>query len=194
MKIGILALQGDFEMHQKMVRRMRIPSMLVKRPEDLEQCDGLIIPGGESTTFMNLIDRIGLKKAIEDFYSKKPVFGTCAGSIILSKNVIGETRYQTFGAIDVDIQRNAYGRQIDSFIDNLFIDSVIDQDNSLFEGVFIRAPKIQRIGKKVKVLATYNDYPVMVEEGLVMIATFHPELTKDTRIHNYFIQKVQSTL
>lgn len=191
MKIGILGLQGDFELHQKMIENLGVTTCIVKRPDDLNDCDGLIIPGGESTTFMKLIDKIGLKDAIQKFYLNKPVFGTCAGSIILAMNVIGETRYETFKAIDIDIQRNAYGRQVDSFIDDVTLASEIDKKNPKFEGVFIRAPKFIKLGNKVKPLAFHKDDVVMAEQGNILVATFHPELTEDTRIHQYFLQKIK---
>jgi 5'-phosphate synthase pdxT subunit len=192
MKVGILALQGDFELHQKMMQRLNVDHLLVKTTADLEKCDGLIIPGGESTTFMHLIDKIGLKDAITKFLKNKPVFGTCAGSIILAKQVIGETRYETFKAIDIEIQRNAYGRQIDSFVDEVRLDPLIDRANPTFEGVFIRAPKFLKIGKNVRPLAYHRDDVVMAESDNILVATFHPELTEDTRIHQYFISKIES--
>lgn len=192
MKIGVLALQGDFELHQRMIQKIGVETLLVKRASDLDSCNGLIIPGGESTTFMNLIDKIGLKDAIIRFYQQKPVFGTCAGSIILSKVVVGENRYQTFGAIDVEIKRNAYGRQIDSFVDTVTLDPVVDAEKSEFEGVFIRAPKILKLGEGVRPLAYHGKDVVMAEQGNVLISTFHPELTDDTRIHEYFLKKIRS--
>lgn len=191
MVVGILALQGDFELHQKMIEKLDVKSILVKNPGDLEKCDGLIIPGGESTTFMHLIDKIGLKDAISEFLKSKPVFGTCAGSIILSGKVIGETRYETFKAIDIEIQRNAYGRQIDSFVDEIKLSGEIDKNNPVFEGVFIRAPKFIKLGEGVKPLAYHNQDVVMAESGNILVATFHPELTDDTRIHQYFLSKIK---
>jgi 5'-phosphate synthase pdxT subunit len=179
MKIGVLALQGDFDAHRKRLQELGAEVVLVKKPEQLDQIDGLVIPGGESSTFLKLLGENGFEK-LREFVRLKPTFGTCAGAILLAKEV--ENPSQTgLGAIDIGIRRNAYGRQINSSIrEGLFRGSPIEM-------VFIRAPKIQRLGPGVEVLATEGSDPVVVRQGRTMAATFHPELTDDTRVHKSFL-------
>ncbi|HUK49068.1 MAG TPA: pyridoxal 5'-phosphate synthase glutaminase subunit PdxT [Terriglobales bacterium] len=184
MKIGVLALQGDFDAHRKRLEELGAEVVLVKKPEQLEQIDGLVIPGGESGTFLKLLGEEGFEK-LKQFVRVKPSFGTCAGAILLAKEV--ENPPQTgLGAIDIGVRRNAYGRQIDSSIrEGLFRGSPIEM-------VFIRAPKIERVGSQVEVVATEGKDPVVVRQGKALAATFHPELTDDPRVHRFFLELVQN--
>ena len=184
MKIGVLALQGDFDAHRRRLEELGVEVVLVKKPEQLNEIEGLIIPGGESSTFLKLLGGAGLEK-LKEFVRVKPTFGTCAGAILLAKEVENPAQ-AGLGAIDIGIRRNAYGRQIDSSIrEGLFHGSPIEM-------VFIRAPKIERVGPGVEVLATEGRDPVVVRQGKTMAATFHPELTADTRIHQAFLDLVQN--
>jgi 5'-phosphate synthase pdxT subunit len=177
--IGVLALQGDFDAHRKRLEELGTKVVLVKKPEQLDSIDGLVIPGGESSTFLKLLGEAGFEK-LKDFVRLKPTFGTCAGAILLAKEVENPTQLG-LGAIDIGIRRNAYGRQIDSSIrQGLLGDAPIEM-------VFIRAPKIERIGKGVEILATESNDPVVVRQGKTMAATFHPELSEDPRIHKAFL-------
>ena len=183
--IGVLALQGDFDAHRKRLEELGAKVILVKKPEQLDSIDGLVIPGGESSTFLKLLGEAGFEK-LKDFVRLKPTFGTCAGAILLAKEV-HNPKQLGLGAIDVDIRRNAYGRQIDSSIrEGLFRDAPIEM-------VFIRAPKIERLGPGVEVLATESEDPVVVRQGKTMAATFHPELSADPRIHKAFLDLVQNS-
>jgi 5'-phosphate synthase pdxT subunit len=184
MKIGVLALQGDFDAHRKRLKELGAEVVLVKRPEQLEEIDGLVIPGGESGTFLKLLGESGFEK-LKQFVHSKPTFGTCAGAILLASEV-ENPKQVGLDALDVTIRRNAYGRQIDSSIrQGTFNDSPIEM-------VFIRAPKIERIGKGVEILATQDGDPVVVRQGRVMAATFHPELSQDSRLHRAFLKLVQN--
>ena len=190
MKIGILALQGDFELHGRMLSTLSVDADYIRKPDQLNSCHGLIIPGGESTTLIKLMREAGLFEAISSFAKDKPVFGTCAGLIVLATDLINYN-LDTLGLIDLSVERNAYGRQIDSFIDSIEIR--IDGKTDFFEGVFIRAPKIVAIGESVKVLGTHGDDMVLVESEQVFVAAFHPELTDDVRIHQYFVDKIRKS-
>ncbi len=185
--VGILALQGDVCLHAKAFEKLGITTVLVKKPEQLDKVDGLIIPGGESTTLLKLAEPLGFLDAIKNF--SKPIFGTCAGAILLSKKVTNPDQI-SLGLIDITIQRNAYGRQIDS------IDSLGEQHEPLGTGslpmTFIRAPRITTIGNKVKVLATHNNEPVLVAQNNVLVATFHPELTNDLNVYEYWLKNFRS--
>lgn len=182
MKIGVLALQGDFDAHRKRLEELGAEVVLVKKPEQLDEIAGLVIPGGESGTFLKLLGEEGFTK-LKDFVRAKPTFGTCAGAILLAKDV-ENPRQQGLGALDIGIRRNAYGRQIDSSIrEGKFGDAPIEM-------VFIRAPKIERVGKDVEVIATEGSDPVAVRQGRTMAATFHPELSDDPRIHRAFLDLV----
>jgi len=182
MKIGVLALQGDFDAHRRRLEELGAGVVLVKKTEQLNDIDGLIIPGGESGTFLKLLGEDGFAK-LKDFVRVKPTFGTCAGCILLAAEV--ENPKQTgLGALDITVRRNAYGRQIDSSIrEGQFF-------NEPIEMVFIRAPKIERIGEGVEVIATEGKDPVLVRKGTTLAATFHPELSDDRRIHQYFLDLV----
>jgi 5'-phosphate synthase pdxT subunit len=182
MKIGVLALQGDFDAHRKRLKELGAEVVLVKKPEQLDEIEGLVIPGGESSTFIKLLGESGFEK-LKQFVRVKPTFGTCAGAILLAKEV-ENPRQVGLGAIDIGIRRNAYGRQIDSSIrEGMFGDSPIEM-------VFIRAPRIERMGSGVEVLATEGKNPVVVRQGKVMAATFHPELSDDTRVHRTFLDLI----
>ena len=183
MKIGVLALQGDFEAHRKRLEELGTEVVLVKNPEQLEGIDGLVIPGGESSTFLKLLGDHGFEK-LKQFSREKPTFGTCAGAILLA-NEIENPKQTGLGALDIRIRRNAYGRQIDSSIRQGRFGS------APLEMVFIRAPKIERIGPEVEVLATEGSDPVVVRQGRAMAATFHPELSADKRVHQVFLSLVE---
>ena len=186
MKIGVLALQGDFDAHRRRLEELGAEVVLVKKPEQLQDIDGLVIPGGESGTFLKLLGPDGLAK-LKDFVRAKPTFGTCAGCILLATEV-ENPKQAGLGALDITVRRNAYGRQIDSSIrEGLFL-------NEPIEMVFIRAPKIERVGEGVEVIATEgkdkDEVPVLVRKGKTLAATFHPELSADPRIHKYFLELV----
>jgi pyridoxal 5'-phosphate synthase pdxT subunit len=189
MKIGVLALQGDFDAHRKRLEELGAEVVLVKKHEQLDEIAGLIIPGGESGTFLKLLGEAGFEK-LKQFVRMKPTFGTCAGAILLASEV--ENPKQTgLGALDIRIRRNAYGRQIDSSIrEGKLVDG--KSGESSMEMVFIRAPKIERIGQGVEVIATEGSDPVAVRQGTVMAATFHPELSDDTRVHRAFLDLVRN--
>ena len=184
MKIGVLALQGDFDAHRKRLEELGAEVVLVKKPEQLEDIDGLIIPGGESSTFLKLLGEAGFAR-LKEFVRLKPTLGTCAGAILLAKEV--ENPHQTgLGALDIGIRRNAYGRQRESSIrEGRFAGAPIEM-------VFIRAPKIERLGPQVEVLATEGSDPVVVRQGKTMAATFHPELTDDKRVHQVFLELIKN--
>jgi pyridoxal 5'-phosphate synthase pdxT subunit len=179
MKIGVLALQGDFDAHRRRLEELGAEVVLVRRPEQLDEVDGLVIPGGESGTFLKLLGEGGFEK-LKQFARLKPTFGTCAGAILLAREV-ENPKQAGLGALDIRIRRNAYGRQLDSSIrEGTFGGSPIEM-------VFIRAPKIEQVGKDVEVLATEGSDPVVVRQGSVMAATFHPELSEDVRVHRAFL-------
>src|SRR5580692_4697970 len=179
MTIGVLALQGDFDAHRRRLEELGAKVVLVKKPEQLDAIDGLVIPGGESGTFLKLLGEEGFAK-LKGFVHAKPTFGTCAGAILLATEV-ENPKQAGLGALEIRIRRNAYGRQIDSSIREGRL------GDALLEMVFIRAPKIERIGPNVEVLATESSDPVAVRQGKVMAATFHPELSDDTRVQQAFL-------
>ena len=186
--VGILAVQGDFAMHAKMLDRMGVPWKLVKHAADLGGASALIMPGGESTTMLNLFADEGLGDAIQRFAAAgKPVFGTCAGTILLAKEVLNPPQ-DHLGLLDVTVERNAYGRQIDSAVRRGECPELADQP---VEMVFIRAPIIRRVGEGVRILGRSDGLPVLVEQNNVLAATFHPELTEDQTIHRYFLRKIE---
>ena len=182
MKIGVLALQGDFDAHRRRLEELGAEVVLIKKPEQLDAIDGLVIPGGESGTFLKLLGEQGFEK-LKQFVRLKPTFGTCAGAILLATDV--ENPQQAgLGAIDIGIRRNAYGRQMESSIREGKFGA------SPLEMVFIRAPKISRVGREVEIIATEGSDPVAVRQGSAMAATFHPELSDDTRVHQAFLDLV----
>jgi 5'-phosphate synthase pdxT subunit len=177
MRIGILAVQGNFREHAAMLRRLGAEPVEVRKPEQLEGLDGLVVPGGESTTFVRLMRLYGLQDAIRRF--EQPVLGTCAGLIVLDR--------EHLGLVDVEVARNAYGRQVSSFEADLELAG----DDEPLRGVFIRAPRVTAAGDGVEVLAKLDDEPVLLRQGRFLVATFHPELTDDTRVHELFLESVR---
>jgi 5'-phosphate synthase pdxT subunit len=184
MKIGVLALQGDFDAHRRRLEELGAEVVLVKKPEQLDEIEGLVIPGGESGTFLKLLGEAGFEK-LKQFARTKPTFGTCAGAILLASEV-DNPKQAGLGVLDIGIRRNAYGRQLDSSI----LEGHLGE--SPIEMVFIRAPKIERVGPGVEVIATEGKDPVAVRQGRVMAATFHPELSDDTRVHRAFLDLVRN--
>ena len=187
--VGVLALQGAFLAHQQSLANLGVASREVRTPSDLEYVTALVIPGGESTTMSHLLATSGLFDAIDArIKSGMPVFGTCAGMILLANGVLdGRPDQTSFGAIDIDVRRNAYGRQVDSFEADVSVDGLVED----FHAVFIRAPQLVRCGPEVNVLAKHRDDVVLARQGSVMVASFHPELTDDTRIHSLFTGLLQ---
>jgi 5'-phosphate synthase pdxT subunit len=192
MTIGVLALQGDFDAHRRRLEELGAEVVLVKKPEQLNKIDGLVIPGGESGTFLKLLGEEGFEK-LKQFVLRKPTFGTCAGAILLATEV-ENPKQVGLGAIDIRIRRNAYGRQLDSSIreGRLLQSSLIHEPASALEMVFIRAPRIEHAGPAVEVIATEgkDNVPVAVRQGRAMAATFHPELSEDTRVHKAFLDLI----
>ncbi|HXK01525.1 MAG TPA: pyridoxal 5'-phosphate synthase glutaminase subunit PdxT [Verrucomicrobiae bacterium] len=190
-KVGVLSLQGDFAAHGAALERAGAEPVYVREREQLDDIDGLILPGGESTTMLKLMRYEGLFEPVADFGRRKPVFGTCAGAILMAKEV-SHPAQESFGLVDVAIERNAYGRQIDSRVAELDPAAEFQQRTSpgKLEAVFIRAPIIRHINGGVKVLAEYEGDPVLIEQGRHLVATFHPELTSDPRVHTLFLEKL----
>jgi pyridoxal 5'-phosphate synthase pdxT subunit len=177
MRIGVLAVQGAFREHAAVLRRLGADVVEVRKPEQLEGLDGLVIPGGESTAIGRLIRLYGLEEAIRRFTA--PVLGTCAGMILLDRNHLG--------LVDLEVERNAYGRQVASFEADL----VLDGDTEPLRGVFIRAPRVRAPGPGVEVLAELDGEPVLLRDGRFLVASFHPELTDDARVHQRFLDLVR---
>jgi 5'-phosphate synthase pdxT subunit len=175
-KVGVLAVQGDFREHAAMLRDLGAEVVEVRTPEQLEEVDGLVIPGGESTTFTRLMRLYGLDEALREF--DRPVFGTCAGMIVLDRNHLG--------LVDLEVRRNAFGRQVASFE----TDVELPGDARPLRAVFIRAPWIEDVGPDVEVLAEVDGHPVLARQGRFLVAAFHPELTDDTRLHELFLEEV----
>jgi len=187
-KVGVLAMQGAFIEHIKMLKKCGVKAMEVRLPEELAKVQALILPGGESTSNRKLLKKSGLFKPLaERIEQGMPVFGTCAGAILLAKTVDSKPGF--FKAIDISVKRNAYGRQIDSFEAELKVKGFVKP----FHGVFIRAPIIEHIGKNVEVLAEFGEKAVLAKQNNVLVATFHPELTNDTRIHRLFLKIIEQT-
>ncbi len=191
-KIGVLALQGDFDAHRRRLQELGASVVLVKKPEQLDEIDGLVIPGGESGTFLKLLGPAGFEK-LKQFVRLKPTFGTCAGAILLASEVENPPQ-AGLGALNMRVRRNAYGRQIDSSIreGKLLRDLDGQLNDSPLEMVFIRAPKISKVGEGVEVIATEGSDPVVVRQGSAMAATFHPELSDDPRIHQLFLNLIHN--
>jgi len=190
MKIGVLALQGDFALHTKALARCPgVEVVEVRKPEQLDDIDGLIIPGGESTTLLKLMDAWGFVPALEKFHAAaKPIFGTCAGLILTAREVTNPAQF-SLGFIDVGVERNAYGRQRESFATPGTV--TLDGQTVPLQMVFIRAPRIRRVGESVQTLASHGGEAVMARQGSVLVATFHPELTDDPTVHAYFVRMVR---
>lgn len=187
MKIGVLALQGSIVEHLKMLEKCNVEAMAVKSPNDLGYVNGLIIPGGESTAIGKLIKLYGIDKEIKRRYEQgMPIYGTCAGAILLAKDIIG-SNIPKLSLMDISVKRNDYGRQVDSFETEL---EILDFRKP-FHGIFIRAPVIDSIHNGVKILSSFNDKPVLAQQDNLLVSTFHPELTDDKRVHEYFIGMVK---
>jgi len=181
-QIGVLALQGDFEKHEEMLLQMEVDTLQVRYPEQLSECAGLIIPGGESTTLTKQIDYCGMRNPLLDFGSSKPIFGTCAGMIMLAQDV-DDHRVEPLGLIDISVLRNGWGRQVHSSTERLNL--LFDEPT--FDATFIRAPSVESCGSNIQVLSEFDGKPVFVSNGLHIACSFHPELGTDFRIHKYFI-------
>lgn len=191
MQIGVLAIQGDYAKHQEMLGRLGQKCSLVRTEAELAACDGLIMPGGESTTLTILLQKHGLWEPLRAFGRRKAIYGTCAGLILLAREVKDHT-VVTLDLIDLLVERNAYGRQIDSFIDTLRFD--LAGTSGTMEGVFIRAPRILTCGAGVTPLAWHGSDPVAAENGHILVSSFHPELTEDPLFHRHFLAKVSRFL
>jgi 5'-phosphate synthase pdxT subunit len=193
--IGLLALQGDFGMHRINFAALGAKTQLVRRRDELEGCAGLVIPGGESTTLARLIRRGGLEKPLQDFATERAVMGTCAGLILLARELApepgGHHGVTPLGMLDCTVQRNGYGRQVDSFSETVTIDT-LNGSRTPFLAVFIRAPRILAVGSQVEVIAARAGEPVAIRQGHLLGLTFHPELANDTRIHAAFLKMVKS--
>jgi len=187
--VGLLALQGDFELHRRALAGLGVETRLVRRPAELADCAALVFPGGESTTLARLIDRVGLRESIIEFARRRPVLGTCAGLILLARELTPEVRGDhgviPFGLLDCVVQRNGFGRQVDSFSEPISLDA-INGSGDPFLAVFIRAPRILDLGPDVEVLARRDDEPIVIRQGNVLGMTFHPELAGDLRLHAAF--------
>ncbi len=183
MQVGVLALQGAFAAHSDCLTSIGVQSIEVRNPEQLSPVDALLMPGGESSTMSQLLESSGLFDPIATRIADgMPVFGTCAGMILLASEILdGRSDQRSFSAIDISVRRNAFGRQVDSF------EATINSSVGDFHGVFIRAPRIERVGDQVEVLGSINDEPVLVRQGNVLAASFHPELSNDARLHEYFV-------
>ncbi|MFQ5898097.1 MAG: pyridoxal 5'-phosphate synthase glutaminase subunit PdxT [Candidatus Methylomirabilia bacterium] len=188
MRIGVLALQGDFALHRQALDRIGVESAEVRKPSGLQAVDGLIIPGGESTTLLKLMEACEFGRALAEFHSEgKLIFGTCAGLIVLAREVLNPTQ-SSLGLIDVTTERNAYGRQKESF--ETSGEATLDGGRDRLKMVFIRAPRIRRVGPTVTPLAFHEGECVLAREGSVVVATFHPELTDDATVHRYVCRMV----
>jgi len=190
MKIGILALQGAVKPHADKLRELGAEPVEVRLEKDLADIQGIILPGGESTTMLHMLDKNFLFDPLQNFVKTRPAFGVCAGTILLAKTVHHPSQ-KSLGAIDLEVERNAFGRQIDSFISPLSSDKPEWKD---LEGVFIRAPRIRNFGPDVKILLRWHEEPVLVETAKTMAGTFHPELSPGVALHRYFLQKCEENL
>lgn len=187
--VGVLALQGDYARHAAMLKTAGTEVRRVVIPADLESCSGLVIPGGESTTLMHLARAGGMIQPLRDFAVRGAIMGTCAGLIILAQR-LEKSSLQTLSLLDIQVQRNGFGRQVQSFIDPVELE--LDGTRTRMEGVFIRAPRIREVGPGVSVLGRWRGEPVMVRSGHILGLTFHPELTADASVHRYFIRRVMT--
>jgi 5'-phosphate synthase pdxT subunit len=191
LRVGVLAIQGDFAAHLATLREAGAEACEVRKADELRQVDGLVIPGGESTTLLKFIlnPDLGYIEALQEFHQAgKPIFGTCAGLILVAKDVVNPAQF-SFGFIDVGVERNSYGRQKESF--ETIGEGYLKGTAKPLKMVFIRAPRITRLGRKVDLLATWREEPVMARQGTILVATFHPELTGDLTVHRYFLRMVR---
>ncbi|MDI3254292.1 MAG: pyridoxal 5'-phosphate synthase glutaminase subunit PdxT [Bacillota bacterium] len=184
--IGVLAIQGDYDAHGQALRDVGADAVFIRKPAELANIDGLIIPGGESTTFLKFLARDGFLDTLQSFVGHKPTFGTCAGCILLAGEVRNPAQ-ESLGVLDATVERNAYGRQIDSSIQTL----ETKLPGGPLEMVFIRAPRILKTGPDVEVLAARDGFPVLIRQGHLLAATFHPELSSDRRVHQLFLNLVR---
>ncbi|MFQ6615928.1 MAG: pyridoxal 5'-phosphate synthase glutaminase subunit PdxT [Fidelibacterota bacterium] len=182
--IGVLGLQGDFERHQAVFAHLEVSPRKVRYPGDLEGCQALIIPGGESTTISRLLDFIGLRDTILEFAKVHPVLGTCAGMILMAREV-NDARIRPLGLMDIEVERNAYGRQVESF--TAAVDFHANGQREALKGIFIRAPRIKSVGDRVEILASLHGEPVFVRDGHHLATAFHPELSDSMTIHSYLL-------
>lgn len=182
-RVGVLALQGDFEAHAKALEQAGANAVEVRTEAELDTIDGLVLPGGESTTMLKLLDEEQLFEPLQRFGRERPIFGTCAGAILLATDVLRPVQ-RSLGLVDITVERNGYGRQLDSRIVRL------PWEGDALEAVFIRAPIIRRLGPDVRILASWRDTPVLVEQGRHLVATFHPELSDGTLVHKLFVRKL----
>lgn len=189
MVVGVLALQGDFEKHCEMLKSLKVTVRDVRRPSQLEECHGLIIPGGESTVMMKQMEFINFKASLIEFAQRKPVFGTCAGLIVIAQEIICSPM-QPLGLIDVVIERNAFGTQVNSFSTEIQVQL---EHSKTLPAIFIRAPRIRQCQADVKILASYQNEAVLVRQGRHLGATFHPELTVDDSIHRFFLNMISTS-
>ena len=190
-RVGVLALQGDYQAHMRALAAAGAVGVEVRTAEEMDSVEGLIVPGGESTTMLKILNLMDLKQAFVAFGRHKPVFGTCAGAILMAATVTNPEQ-ECFGMMDIGVERNAYGRQLDSRVATIVAEPDFRRRSGAdrIKAVFIRAPIIRSIGPEVKILARYDNDPVLVEQGRHLVATFHPELTSDTRIHELFLAKI----
>jgi pyridoxal 5'-phosphate synthase pdxT subunit len=186
-RIGVLAIQGDFTAHALALEDAGADAVEVRKPGELDGLDGLVLPGGESTTFLKFLERDGLLESLRRFVAEKPTFGTCAGCILLASNVTHPPQ-QSLAAMDITVERNAYGRQIDSAIQT----GETKLPGGPLEMVYIRAPRIASVGPAVEILAERDSFPVLVRQGKLLAATFHPELSSDRRVHQLFVDMVRA--
>jgi pyridoxal 5'-phosphate synthase pdxT subunit len=186
MLVGVLGIQGGFSKHKEMIDSMGYDTKIVRTSEELKKTNALVIPGGESTTFLNLFEKLELAEAIKEYNLHSPIMGTCAGLIVLSKKV-DNIETGTLGLIDLEVSRNAYGRQRESFIDKVNVN--LNNESTEIDAVFIRAPKIINHGPDCEVLSKHNDDIIMVQNKSVLVCSFHPELTGNRSIHKYFLEK-----
>ncbi|RRA50315.1 pyridoxal 5'-phosphate synthase glutaminase subunit PdxT [Acidipila sp. EB88] len=195
LRIGVLAIQGDYAAHATALRRAAaaqgqpLTLVLIRKPSELANVDGLVLPGGESTTFLKFLERDGFLDVLQGFASSRPTFGTCAGAILLATEVLHPAQ-PSLALLDATVERNAYGRQNDSTI----LHATTGLGGPPLEMVFIRAPRLSRVGGAVRVLAERDGFPTLVEQAQLLAATFHPELSMDTRVHQYFLDKVRASL
>ena len=190
MKIGVLAMQGAYREHLQMLKTLGVEAIDVRYEQDIDNIDGLIIPGGESTTMGKLIKTLGLYDKLKSrIQNGMPVWGTCAGMILLAKNIVNES-YNHLAVMDINVRRNAYGRQLGSFDTKAPVNGIGDD----IDMVFIRAPYIESVGENIEVLSTVDGNIVAAQEGNMLVTSFHPELTEDLRVHKYFINIVDKSL
>lgn len=192
LNVGVLALQGAFAKHIAMLQMLDVDTKEVRKPEDLDLCDGLIIPGGESTTIVRQMRFIEFEEKLKEFSKKRPIFGTCAGLILMSQKIIADD-IQPFGFLDITVERNAFGRQAESFSTTVEIHCQ-PKKKQTFPAVFIRAPRIRSYGSEVQVLSSLDQEPILVQQGFHMGSIFHPELTDNTAIHEYFLSLIRQNL